>query len=332
MPYICELSVQNARGINDFSSIDGQHVGSNVDGDVIRVEAYQQMTTVFPAVICGQFTNLREIYIAMSGIEELTRESFSDCMNLEYLNLEFNRIRTIPGDVLASSAMLNTLVLYSNEIREINESFFHPFNLTYLNLDVNSLTAFNPLWFDGSHGLSLEFLMLSQNSIQNLSNRGFENLSNLLELTMAGNPIVDIPNDAFMGLGRLRHLNINNCGIRQLQTQWFIDLSNLLRIYLNGNSLTEFPNGIFGNLTHVHVTGNQLRVLSGNSFRNLNSLVQLNAQNNQISAIDEEIFENAGNLYTLQLLNNICVSVNIVNLPVNRDYYRPQFEQCFGNF
>lgn len=325
------MTIDNPLGI-EFDEIPGEHNLSFDNENVIMVQSYLQRTPNVPAILCKQFVNLQFIYIVMSSIEELTREAFENCANLEYLSLDFNDIRVITDNIFLSSPRLNTLSFFVNKITEIGANAFAGTTLTYLNFGNNQISNINSLWFENNRGDELKYLLLDSNDIRELPNNGFSSLRNLNELILSSNPLDVISNNAFVGLDNLEILNLGGCQLKNLNRQWFNDLPNLHRIYLMQNELIDLPVAIFNNVTHVNVANNQLQAISSKSFSDINSLVVLNAQNNQINEIDPSLYDNASSLYTLQLLNNECTSINIVNLPLNREFYRDRFELCFENF
>ncbi|KAL7013585.1 hypothetical protein ACKWTF_015477 [Chironomus riparius] len=330
--YTCELTVQNVLGRANPDRIGGQHVDNLGDSNVLFVEALLQHTASFPSIICRQFRNLLYIYILESKLQELTQEVFESCTNLNALILDQNEIRVVPDNVFSSSPTLSLLSFLSNEVNLIQPDAFAGTSLTYVNLNGNHLTKIDPGWFEGSRGNNLMYFMLDSNNIQTLSSNAFPNLPKIIEISLSYNQLKDIASDAFAGLSNLQILELNSCGLKTLQHQWFSDLSGLLRIYLNQNKLTELPVAIFGNLTHVYVASNQLQRIDANSFSNLSNLILFNGRNNQINEIDPVFFNDTQSMYNLQLNGNICVSIDVMNLALNREYYRPLFEQCFSNF
>jgi len=330
--YTCELTVQNVLGRANPDRIDGKHIENLGDSDVVFVEALLQHTSSFPSVICRQFSNLKYIYLLESKIEELTREDFEGCTNLNALILDQNEIRIIPDNVFSSSPALSLLSFMSNEVNQIQTDAFAGTKLTYINLDENDLTRINPDWFEESRGDNLLYYMIASNNIRNLQSNAFPSLPKIVEISLSSNPLVGIASDAFFGLTNLQILELNSCGLRTLESHWFNDLKGLLRIYLNQNELKELPENIFGNLTHVHVANNKLHTITSNSFTNLSRLILFNGRNNQIDEIDPIFFNDTQSMYNLQLYGNICVSIDVMNLSLNREFYRPLFEQCFANF
>ncbi|XP_070504913.1 chaoptin-like [Chironomus tepperi] len=329
--YTCTMTIDNPSGI-EFREIPGEHVDNLSDENVTMVQSYMQRTTIVPSVLCRQFVNLQFIYIAMCRVEELTRTAFQNCANLEFLSLDFNDIRAIPDNTFSSSPHLNTMSFFLNRINDVGPNAFAGTKLMYLNLGSNHISSINPVWFEDGRGDEMRYLLLDRNDIKELPSNGFSTLTNLSELILSSNPLEEVADNTFAGLENLEILNLGGCQLKSLHPQWFNDLVNLQRIYINQNELTELPVGIFNNVTHVNVANNQLQAINSNSFRNVNNLVVLNAQNNQINEVDPNLYDNAESLYTFQFLNNECASLNIINLPLNREYYRNRFETCFENF
>ncbi|KAG5666386.1 hypothetical protein PVAND_014415 [Polypedilum vanderplanki] len=330
LPYRCEFEVQNIAGNDNFERIEGLHVGSRNDNDVLRLESFGQQTFNIPRIICNQFNNLEEIYFAFAGIEVLTSESFSSCNSLNYLNLELNDIAIINSGVLNNLVNLASLSFYGNQLIVIESQAFQNLPLTYLNLDVNRLSYINPEWFVS--GSQLTYLTIASNEIVSLPSRGFSNAATLQDLILSNNELNFISIDSFEGLTNLNYLILNNCSIKNINPIWFENLNSLQRLYLQGNNIESLPQRIFNNLTHINLAGNQLRAINRNAFVAIESLIQFNAQNNMIDGIETSFFDEASSLYTLQLLNNLCTSNNFINIPMNRENVREQLSICFENF
>jgi Leucine-rich repeat (LRR) protein len=231
-------------GRDDFENIAGEHVNNNTDVEVLRVNAFLQNTTIIPRILCRQFGNLEEIFISSSGIESLTRNSFANCWNLKYLVLENNNIQTISNGIFSNLERLDFLNLARNRINLIESNAFVGTSLSTVFLDNNRLLFYNPSWFEPVNNTMIYLSMA--NNVLHLPNGAFNNLKNLLQLTLSGNEMIgiSIPIDAFAGLDNLRYLYLDGCDFREIRRELMEPLQSLERLYLQNNRISRLPDGV----------------------------------------------------------------------------------------
>lgn len=117
----------------------------------------------------------------ITGIEILT--------NLEYLDLGYNQITTLP-DNIGNLSNLNHLDLSSNQLTTLPESIGNLSNLNHLMLANNKLTKLP----DNLGNLSaLSSLFVFENQLTALP-ESIGNLSNLIELNVSSNQLTSFPN------------------------------------------------------------------------------------------------------------------------------------------
>ncbi len=92
------------------------------------------------------------------------------------------------------------------------------------------------------------------------------------------------------------------------------------RLDLTANRLVAVPPGslglVAGSLTGLHMAGNRLGVLDGDSFRHLSRLEQLDVADNGLAALPAGLFAGNPRLIGLDLANN---SLSTVHLGVFRN-------------
>ena len=110
-PYTCDLTLVNPGGLDNFDSVQGEHLADRNDSDVVLVSAYNQNSRIIPSVICRQFPNLRDLNIASSNIVNINEAAFADCTNLQSIMLSFNEISEIPDNTFRNNERLHFIYL-----------------------------------------------------------------------------------------------------------------------------------------------------------------------------------------------------------------------------
>lgn len=151
----------------------------------------------------SRMTKLMEVYLGWNDISDPTG-SFSPSVTI--LKLQGNNLTSIPTDI-ANISGLSVLDVSHNCISEITYDNF-PANLTELNLQGNTITE--------------------------ITEESFSNLSNLMSLHLDSNPISKISQTAFKDLQFLRYLNLGGSrlpevpvAITSLKGLTYLNLSNI---------------------------------------------------------------------------------------------------------
>lgn len=103
------------------------------------------------------------------------------------------------------------------------------------------------------------------NHISVVHNSSFHDCSHLEDLYLNDNEISSLPPLAFIGLLRLRLLNLGGNRLRAVTGSWFWSLSALRELYLDRNELSTLDAGAFrqlGVLNSLHLNHNNLTWLS----------------------------------------------------------------------
>ncbi|XP_078692958.1 uncharacterized protein LOC144922785 [Branchiostoma floridae x Branchiostoma belcheri] len=136
-------------------------------------------------------------------------------------------------------------------------------------------------------------LTIRNNSIQNLSDADFSNLTSLERLYLDNNDIHVLPAGAFSHLTRLKRLNLSDNHIAYLPDGVFSHLTSLERLYLSVNNISSLPAGVFSHLTRLKeldLSNNRIADLPDGIFSNLTSLLWLSLYNNNISSLSAGVF------------------------------------------
>jgi len=130
---------------------------------------------------------------------------------------------------------------------------------------------------------------LSNNKINKLASKCFQGLSNVIEIKLNNNQLMEIDEHAFERLSKLDILDLSNNKINKLVPKCFQGLSNLETIILNNNELTEINQNAFvrpSNVKRLDLSINSITFLSPLFFNELIKLEYFNISFNNISQIE----------------------------------------------
>ena len=124
--YMCDFKIQNPNGQNNFTDIVGWHSWFKGDGNVQATVAMSGSYSInIPAIICSKFYNNVWIDLRSIGIKLIDYYSVRSCKNLQYLDLNNNKITDVNYQAFTNNLELRTLLLYYNQIsRNVKASFF----------------------------------------------------------------------------------------------------------------------------------------------------------------------------------------------------------------
>ena len=132
--------------------------------------------------------NLRDLTLVTNKITEVKNKTFLHLTELQLLNLNNNRIRSLTGDCFQDLSNLEELYLKQNKISVIHSNVFREMKkLRILNLSSNQLRSVSDKTFDGLS--RLEILILSQNRIKHFTSAVCQQLKSVQILDIRGNPI-----------------------------------------------------------------------------------------------------------------------------------------------
>lgn len=193
---------------------------------------------------------------------------------------------------------------------------------------------FNPDWL-APLASNLRYLILRNNEIRRFPPAAFSRFTQLFQLEFSGNENTFIPSDAFDGLRLLYDLEMANCGLMDLNPHWFKGMRFLNRLEVDMNGITELPEGIF-DLPYLRILGmafNRLRVLDSRAFgAAVDTIANLDAEQNEIDAIDRRIVNNGTMLTNLLLVGNTCIDANFQDVQNNLGVVVENLQGCFSNF
>ena len=244
--------------------------------------------------------------------------------NLDFLDVSYNNLGSLPSRMLARGHVLRSLNLSHNIISTIDNTAFLASVQTEVDLSYNKIyTLNNPGWhgihnlqlhhnhirqldLDAFHGLSnLTVLDLSMNNISKLTYHAVVHVPNLEYLNLSWNrglasslnqvPLhpdtMMMPPSVLNSLTKLKELHLRGTGFRgDISTRVFSNLKHLTHLSLSHNTITSITTPQTGGATMQHLqsldlSNNQISLPNPSVFNNLRSLTDLDLSHNTFSCI-----------------------------------------------
>lgn len=284
----------------------------------------------FRGEIFNTGTSLEELDISDNQLSYLFPTSFRIHPRLKKIIASNNKFNFFPATIIQSLQFLELIDLSNNQLKVVEELDFARLpRLRQLYLSMNNIDSLSEMAFHNSS--QLQYLDLSYNKLERIGERTFEGLARIEWLNLDHNQLSELPETLF-DRSRLQmlenivlsHNNFEIAPLKALQRQYFfvnfVDLShnklrdipnddstmiNVKKLDLSYNPLSEEA---IKNLLSEPKTIRELN-LAGTNLTTITSLEtpflqSLNLSSNKISTINEEIFDRASLLETLDLSNN----------------------------
>lgn len=96
--------------------------------------------------ICETFLNIDNFYMPGQAVEKIVSDALNKCLKMKILNLNSNFIEELHPDTFVSNKNLESLILWGNRIKHLNDHdiFINLRSLMYLDLEHNNMTVFSP--------------------------------------------------------------------------------------------------------------------------------------------------------------------------------------------
>lgn len=194
--------------------------------------------------------DLRSLTLSNRNQENLTKELFNGLDSLDTLYFIYSNIKQIDSNTFSGLSNLTYIDLQNNSLTSLVD-FELPENLIFLGLEMNQL---NSIRFSKNGRIGgLQKLDLSYNQFESFKSIDFGLMTNLTSLVLTSNPLVD-PNELIDDLRPLRNLYnlyLVELGINSLNSSFFQYNSQLRTIELGFNNMSRFPTESFKNLSEL---------------------------------------------------------------------------------
>lgn len=222
-----------------------------------------------PASLFRNLRRLQHLDLSRNWLEDVRREDLEALTELRTLKLNYNLLSNLAVDMFHNVSQLRELHLEGNTLSDLPRHVFLALtNLEVLNLRGNFLSEFSSEVF-GSFPSNLKELTLNGNELIELSGTSFRGLSSLTDLTLSSNQLSQLPVDLFQNLTALENLDISENQLTSLPEELFNDLRSVKFIHLQKNNLTEISAKMFQDqpmLRQLHLSNNLLQNISPGLF------------------------------------------------------------------
>lgn len=202
----------------------------------------------FPEGICEPTEYLKHVRLNENHFGILNMTNFQECTNVTYLDISFNQIRKIFGNINTTMSV-NHLNLSHNFIQDLGDRFLGSLaKLAVLDLAKNEIKRISPNAFRGLP--SLTSLNVSSNGISNMSllKVTFQPMENLTSLYLTDNSLHSLSDGLFEPLVKLQNLDLSRNLLNTLESHSFKGLVSLTNLSLSKNRITNLPSDIFQSL------------------------------------------------------------------------------------
>lgn len=281
-------------------------------------------------------TGLEELDISDNQLSYLFPSSFRIHPRLKRIDVSNNKFNFFPSELITSLQFLEHIDLTANQLKTIDELDFARLpRLQTLLMANNQLETLSEMSFHNS--TQLQTIDLSGNRLDRIGERTFEGLVRLQLLNLAENRLSELPETVFerSKLQMLENINLAKnkfeiAPLKSLQRQYFFVTS----VNLSGNKLKHIPaeDSAMVNIKKLDLSFNPLSEetlsnilsepktvrelnLAGTGLKKITSLETpflqyLNLSHNNISYINNEIFQRATLLENLDLSNNLLTEMS----------------------
>lgn len=328
--------------------------------NVVFISLADNQLKTLPLGIFDKVETIEELDLSTNNIENLPKDIFNKTslaiLNLRYneitskpnfialdlqkLDLSYNKLVNINELMFANMPSVNSLMLRGNAIRKIHQTALMPLKeLRQIDLSFNDLEQISSLIFlnnddldvirindnprlkklplDGFIAKNGDFRVYlfdaSNCAFSELGANTFDNMPQLNTLNLAWNNIENIGEGMFNPLTKLVKLDLSNNLIHELNDLIFLQTRALKKLNLAGNPLQKLSSKIFlptKELTELDISDCNLKTIwtemnvkahSNNIFKNLKVL---NVSNNEIEQIRQTDLDVMDSLAVLDLSGN----------------------------
>lgn len=301
--YFCELRNQVVESEDDLLSITGEHLPGFSDEDVLWITQANSRIVVFPSLLVDHFPNVVGVNLTETQMTSFVRP-ITNCIRLQTVILNDNRIRKITGGIFSNCPILIFLRFDGNNLDHLDEfSFVGLPNLNKLSLMRSNIVTLHPEILRPM--INLATFDLRHNNLTNLNSNIFAQSASLSLIMLDDNNISTLDIKLFRNNHRLTHVSMRRNKISRIRAEVFSNKPMLYTIVLSHNQIEEIP--IFKDLPSINAIqlhDNKVKTISAGTFEHIPNLRSLTLWRNQITNIESGAFRNLSQVTGLKLLHN----------------------------
>lgn len=293
---IVDLSYSNIEEIqvDSFKHLESL-IELNLEGNRLKV---LNATFISPLIV-------QKVILKNNPIGEVQPFSFSGLKNLDSLQIQNTKMRTLKTHTFHNLMSIINLDVSNSSIRHIELNVFTSLTkLLLLNMSRNELQHLQEDIFKGPS--DLQTLDLSYSRIQSIQNGSLNGLSNLQFLHLQHNILKNLPCDLLEETSQLTHLYLSSNLLEVLPVCSFKKFPELTHVELNNNRLSRLRTGTFSplaNLTYMDLSENNLFQID-DVFFPTRQLKVLNLNDNLLEKIPKDFLSNFHSLNSLHISRN----------------------------
>ena len=276
----------------DVSFNDLRHIKSDVFSDLFSLQSIQaQGNSIEKVELEGGLENLQTFNLNFNKLSQLNFAS--SFPNLHFFSVSHNSLENLTQALLIRSHRLKDLDMSMNSIVALNKQFFQYLIAHKVDLSGNKLSKIE--YYGWNHKNLIKSLNLQNNRAVEIKEDSFTNLNDLVELNLGKNRLTFLPLNVFRNLEKLKSLNLNENPLGKcLESQQPImaSLTNLRQLGIKQTDLGVLKKELLANnkkLFELDVSNNKLSKLFSPFVKSLPHLTILNASNNRLSSMQEDI-------------------------------------------
>lgn len=125
--YTCKVTkISKTSSASQAESFVGTHLHGRSNSDVKYMKIVDQSIDAFPRGLQLVFPNLKYLTIQSCGLQNISKEDLEGLENLEYLNLWFNKLTSLPDDLFVETKKLVWIDFYKNQLERLSSRLLQP--------------------------------------------------------------------------------------------------------------------------------------------------------------------------------------------------------------
>jgi Leucine-rich repeat (LRR) protein len=280
--------------------------------------SFNKLSDVDPEAFTDVANSLENLEVSFGMYtEEFPEEFLKPLKSLLWLALDNNNFRTISQTALYNFGQLQYLNLEANRLGSLPPQVFHPNvhkNLQDIRLSYNHIEVLHSDTFSSLH--ELRTVVLSGNRIRTVRTETFSSLPNLVTLVISDNKINFLQPRSFTDLPNLIKLDLQNNELKEFALSAFFNVTGFftpMTINMSRNQIASLYGGDTGTPLHVKtldLSHNRIPEVPVNFLQSFSdSLRRLNMGYNRIGRLDATAFGNLDLLEVLTLEHNSILTL-----------------------